>query len=783
MSTPIPTVPSSKILEVTLTLSNYPILAKKIRLKMRQELFVKGIISPNTLEEEVEQKALETQRREGLTDPMFQESEEIWHKRLGRVRNYLTDFYFAYNLPFSRFEEIVQETVNENRTGRPEEVVLTFNPELAPWYMLFDQAEKFASYPPEEYERVKHHLREIIVVILKSLVSDQLAFVHIARDFINIDDLKEIKARKIGRGKIGGKSAGMILAYKILCQPDPKDEFNFNDHVTLPNTYFIGSDVYYDFKSFNRLEITASQKYRTREEIEQDYPRIRAAYLAGRFPEYAKEKLGELLQEIGPTPIIVRSSSLLEDNFGNAFAGKYDSYFLPNQGTLEENMAQLLNAVAKIYASVLSPDALFYRQIQGLDDYDERMAILIQTVQGETYGRYFFPYFAGVGYSSNPFVWNRKLRREDGFLRIVMGLGTRAVDRVDKDYPRMVGLSHPTLRPVNGPADIIKYSQRFMDVIDLETNAFKSIPVTEVLSMQFPGVQYLAAVDEGNFIKPIFLLGAEVSPEKMVLTFETLLKSTDFPKLMKAILKKLERHYKRPVDIEFAVRFTPGYPKPDFKIVLLQCRPLSNQQWAQDVLVPGDVAPDDQIFSANRLVPTGLVDRVKYIIYVDPHAYTQISDNGIRMELARVVGRLNKRLEGEKFILMGPGRWGSSNIDLGVKVSYADIYNTAMLVEIGVARNGITPELSYGTHFFQDLVESHIYPLALYPDNPDVVFNLTFFRQSPNCLARLLPGDAGLADNIRVINITEVAPGKMLRVAMSAEENIALGYLHNYEES
>jgi hypothetical protein len=265
-----------------------------------------------------------------------------------------------------------------------------------------------------------------------------------------------------------------------------------------------------------------------------------------------------------------------------------------------------------------------------------------------------------------------------------------------------------------------------------------------------------------------------------VLTFDNLLKNTDFVKLMKTILKKLDRHYERPVDIEFAVQFIPGYPKPSFKIFLLQCRPLSNQSWVQNVTVPHDVPLADQIFSANRLVPSGLVERIKYIVYVDPVAYSQSADNSVRMELARIVGRLNKRLEGEKFILMGPGRWGSSNIDLGIKVTYADIYNTAMLIEIAVARNGITPELSYGTHFFQDLIESNIYPLALYPDNPGILFNYPFINQAPNGLASLLPRDSLYADYIKVINVAEVSPNKLLRVAMNAEESRALGYLHTY---
>jgi hypothetical protein len=776
----IPTTPPSKILELTLTLSNYPILAKKIRAQMRQELFVKGIITPTMLEDEVERKAIDTQRQEGLTDPLSQETEEIWQKRLRRVRDNLTDFYFAYNLPFSRFEEIVQAAANENRTGQAKKVVLTFNPELAPWYMLFEQAEKYANYPPEMFESVKHHMREIIVVLLKSLVSDQLAFVRIARNFINIFDLKEIMNRKIGRGKIGGKSAGMTLAYKILCQPDPDDELDLKEYITLPETYFIGCDVYYDFKTINNLEQTTSQKYLTREQIELEYPRICATYLNSRFPEDARERLREILKEIGQAPLIVRSSSLLEDNFGSAFAGKYDSFFLPNQDTPEENLAALIKAIIKVYASVVSPDALFYRQIQELDDYDERMAILIQKVQGEKHGKYFFPYVAGVGYSSNPFIWNKKLKREDGFLRIVLGLGTRAVDRVDRDYPRMVGLSHPQLRPVNGPADIIKYSQRFVDVIDLEENVLKTIPATDVLSSDLPGVQYLASVDEGDFVKPIFSLGTAIPPEKLVLTFDNLLKNTDFVKLMKATLKKLHRYYERPVDIEFAVQFTPGYPKPNLKVFLLQCRPLNNQNLVQNVAVPPDVPSSDQIFMANRLVPSGLVDKIKYIVYVDPIAYSQISDTSIRMELARIVGRLNKRLEGEKFILMGPGRWGSSNIDLGVKVTYADIYNSSMLIEIAVVNNGITPELSYGTHFFQDLVESNIYPLALYPDTPGIFFNYSFINQAPNKLAILLPQAKPYVDYIKVINVAEVTTNKLLRVVMSAEENLALGYLHLY---
>lgn len=770
--------PYSKILNLTLTLTNYPILAKKIRLQMRQELFVRGIIAPNVFEDEVERKAIISQQMEGLTDPAIQEPDEIWQKRLACVRNNLTDFYFAYNLPYQRFQEIVQKAVNENRADGPhEKIMLTFNPELAPWQMLFSQAEKYASYPPELFEQVKHHLQQIIVVLLKGLVSDQLAFVGIARKFINVFDLKMIRSHRIGRGKIGGKAAGMFLAYKILCQPSEEDEINFADYVAIPETYFIGSDAYYDFATINNFEQFTGHKYLSREDIEERYPMILKTYVNGRLPKAIIEELRDFLKRIGNSPVIVRSSSLLEDNFGSAFAGKYDSFFLPNQGTLEENLTALGRAVAQIYASIMSPDAIFYRRAQNLDDYDERMAILLQKVQGERYGKYFLPYAAGVGFSYNPFIWNKKLRAEDGFLRIVCGLGTRAVDRVDKDYPRMISLSHPQLRPVKNADEIIRYSQRYMDVIDLEENIIKTIPITELLSSEFPGIQYLASVDEGNYVKPIFSLGQPIPSEKLVLTFDNLLKNTDFVKVMKGILKKLAHHYKRQVDIEFTIQLTPSYPKPKLKIFILQCRPLSNRQIGQEVVMPTNIHPADQIFTASHLVPQGIVEDISHIIYIDPLTYSQIPDNETRLELARLVGRLNKRLEGENFILMGPGRWGSSNIDLGVKVTYADIFNTRMLIEIAMTRGGLTPEVSYGTHFFQDLVESNIHPLALYPDEPNTIFKRDFLIQSKNSLATLLPQYSKYAEYINVINVPAVSKGKRLRVVMNAEESKALGYL------
>jgi hypothetical protein len=776
-----------KVLALYLKITQYPILARRIRERMRQEIFSRGIISPHLFEEEVREKAVLSQQREGLV----QEPREIWNERVRWTREHLTDFYFAYNLPHELFEDIVQDLMAK-RVPQPEDVILPFNPEIAPWAMLFAQGEEFESYPPEKRAQVQHHLQEIIVVLIKSMISDQLSFVGIAKEWFTIADLKEIHRRRIGRGKIGGKAAGLMLAWKILQQEDDDDELvlseveggvegmDIKSHLAIPESYFIGADVFYDFLSLNRLHDTLNQKYKTREQIEADYPTIREAYIGGRFPDVVVYGLRELLEEVGDAPLIVRSSSLLEDNFGTSFAGKYDSFFCPNQGTPEENIEALTLAISKVYASVPSPVPILYRQHMGLVDYDERMAVLIQKVQGTQCCNFFFPALAGVGFSLNPFRWNPRIRQEDGFLRIVWGLGTRAVDRVANDYPRMVALSHPQLRPEGGAEEIKRYSQRFIDLIDLADNQLKTLPISEVLSVDYPSVRFLASVDKEGYLQPMFSQSRDIDPQKMVLTFETLLKDTTLVPLMKAILKKLERRYGWPVDIEFTVDIGSEYLHPSLMVHLVQCRPQSSHESDWRIKFPSAVHEEDILFSANKLVPHGLVPQIRYVVYVDPEKYDQIPDPTTKLQLARVVGHINQHLEGERFILMGPGRWGSSNMDLGLKVTYADIHNTSVLVEIAMTNGNGSPELSYGTHFFQNLVEARIYPLPLYPRQDDTVFKTTFFQESPNVLSDLIPSDGKYAEYIKVIDVPATTDGRHLEVVMDSEKGKAVGYLKHY---
>src|SRR5512133_1525043 len=488
---------SDRVLNIYLALTQYPILASRIRERMRDTLFSRGIILEEAFEIEVRKKAIESQIREGLHNPFGEESFDVWETRQERVSDALTDFYFAYNLPYEEFETIVRQTVGE-RGEIPN--MVTFNPELAPQDMLFEQAEMIERMPTEKRRHLEARLQEIKVVLIRTMISDQLAYLNIARHWFTVEDLRAIRRNKIGYGKIGGKAAGMMLAYRILNEQAPP---HIKSAIRLPTSYFLASDVFYTFLSTNGLVHWSDQKYKPEDQVRAEYPILQEEFARGRFPEDIFESLRAVVQEFNGRPFIVRSSSLLEDNFGTSFAGKYESFFCPNQGNLHDNMRDVVQAIARIYASVLNPNAIIYRHHKGLVDYDERIAILIQPVQGEQYGRYFMPHAAGVAFSRNLYRWSPHIRREGGFVRLVWGLGTRALDTLGNDHPRLVALGHPLLHPATSPKLIKQYSQQYVDLIDLEANQLKTLPVEEVLNPRHPVLRFIAQQDDGDYLSSI----------------------------------------------------------------------------------------------------------------------------------------------------------------------------------------------------------------------------------------------------------------------------------------
>jgi hypothetical protein len=767
----LPAPSADRTLSIYLALAQYPILSSIIRARMRRELFQRGIITPQAFEAEVREKAIRSQAMEGVRDPFVEEPPDVWELRLMRIRDHLTDFYFAYNLPYELFEQLVREVLAERGAGG-RDILVTFNPELAPQSMLFEQAYAIEKLPPDERRHAEARLQEIKVVLIRTLISDHLAYVNIAKDWFTIADLSRIRERKIGQGKIGGKSAGMLLAARILNEAGDDE---IRSCLRIPESYFIGADLTYEYMRMNNLMHWLDQKYKPEEQVRAEFPQLQQDFLAGEFPSDIIERLRGLLEEVGRRPIIVRSSSLLEDNFGTSFAGKYESHFCPNQGSPQENLQALTRAMKRIYASIFNPDALLYRRAKGLQDYDERMAILIQVVEGERFERYFLPHVSGVAFSRNLYRWSPQIRRDDGFARLVWGLGTRAVERLDNDYPRLVALSHPLLHPQDSVKEIRRYSQRWVDVIDLEENAFKTLPVKDVLNPHYPVLRYLAQLDQGGYLAPLRSVIMDASVDSLVLTFDELFRRTPLAERLSKMLQLLEKHYRSPVDTEFVARIVdPQALQPQVQITLLQCRPQSHLK-ESEVRLPQHLRRDEIIFSTTRLVPKGFVSGIRYVVFVPPECYYSLPTAAARAELSQVIRLLNAALKNETFILVGPGRWGTSNPDLGIRIAYGDIYNTRALVEL--AGKGQAPEASFGTHFFQDLVESNIYPLAIYLDDKDVIFNRDFFYNTPNQIEKFLPAETHGSVCIRVIEVASYRPGHFLELVMDDEEGLAIAYL------
>jgi len=566
----------------------------------------------------------------------------------------------------------------------------------------------------------------------------------------------------------------MLLARRILENVASPDLIV---HLSIPESYYLGADVTYAFMAMNNLMHWNDQKYKSEERTRAEYPHIVQDFIGGKFPPDTLSELRGLLAKVGAQPLIVRSSSLLEDNFGTSFAGKYESIFCPNQGGLEENLYQLTQAIQRIYASILNPDVLLYRRSKGLQDYDERMAVLIQLVQGEKVGRYFMPYAAGVAFSRNQFRWNPQIRREDGFIRLVWGLGTRAVERVGNDYPRLVALSHPLLHPEATPTLISQYSQHFVDLIDLEANLLKSMPVGEVLNPRYPGLRYIAQIFNEGYMLPIRSNVLEGQVNQLVITFDELLRRTPLASLLRELLYKLEQTYHSPVDTEFTIQIVnPSSLQPQVDICLLQCRPQSQFKESK-VRLPTSLNPADVVFSTSRLVPDGHAGGITHVIYVTPEGYFALGTQPERAHIGHLVSKLNAQLAGKSFITIGPGRWGTINPDLGVPINYGDIYNTRALVEVSGHGIGAAPEPSFGTHFFQDLVEANIYPLAVYLDDPDAQLNRPFFYDTPNQLEAYLPESLDCAYTIRLIDVASYRPGHHLELVMDDEKGQAVAYL------
>ncbi len=645
---------------------------------------------------------------------------------------------------------------------------------IAPWDTVYRMLMQHHETHPDLLETT-HETMVPKEALSRMMIGNHRKLNQLSDRYLALDDLLQVRDRLIGSGRIGGKAAGMLLARRVLFTD--KGETDFTQVLEEHDSFYIGSDVFFTFLVNNGLFQLRLQLSKTGKLSRDDFAKVEQQFLAGRFPEEIMEQFRNMLDYYGQAPIIVRSSSLLEDGFTDAFAGKYRSEFCTNQGSPEDRLDALLRAIKLVYASALNPDALAYRHRRGLGEGDEQMAILVQRVSGMPYKQYFFPGLAGVAFSRNLYAWTNRIDPNKGMIRLVFGLGTRAVNRVSGDYPRMIAVSHPNLRPEIG-MEIVKYSQRMVDVLNLQTNTFEIKPFVEVIGgNKYPALHLLTSEIADGYLRDWFTTPLAGSERNMVLTFNNLIKRTKLVDIIGEMLTKLEKAWGQPIDIEFTA-YVDG--EDNVRINLLQCRSLRVPKSDGTALsIPQNLSKERVLFRSNRAISAGVVTDIRYIVYVDPRKYAEVATFNEKRTLGRVIGKLNENLherEG-KVMMIGPGRWGSNNIELGVNVGYADIDGTAVLVEVAREKAGHVPEPSYGTHFFQDLVEAEILYLPVYPDDKTADFNTEFFTNSPNILKDLLPELSNFEEVVHVIDVPVATGDASAKVIADLQTRSAVCFL------
>ncbi|MCL2209315.1 MAG: PEP/pyruvate-binding domain-containing protein [Treponema sp.] len=612
-----------------------------------------------------------------------------------------------------------------------EEVVpITSSAEAASLFSGIKQGIKARDYWDITLEKANNALNEseenqsaMKKLLISLMIGREPRITELAESYFSLRDILDIASREIGSGFIGGKSVGMLLGRKVV----EKDMAVLENGEPLSNnwephdSWFLGSDIFYTYIVQNDWwELRCKQK--TPEGYFEHAHELKEKLLKGKFPHVIREQFYQMMEHFGWSPIIVRSSSLLEDNFGNAFAGKYESIFCANQGQPEERFEVFVQAVRTVYASAMSEDALVYRQARGLANKDEQMAILVQRVSGDHYNELFFPHIAGVGHSTNLYVWNKDMDPKAGMLRLVFGLGTRAVDRVSGDYARLVPLDQPEKGPPVHYGEEKKISQHKADVLNLRENIMTDVDVDFLFNQDLKTHADIFFTIDRAALARMQELRMAVKTIPSTLDFRKLLAETTFPAFAGKVMSVIEKAYNYPVDIEFTANFNQ---EGNFKFNLLQCRPLQTKRAGKTPVETKIPKPDKKniFFSSMGNFMGGNVRlSLDYVIFVKAEEYLALFERG-KYQTARTIGLLNQKLKGSSIMLIGPGRWGTTTPSLGVPVHFSELCNMAAMCEVSYKQGGLMPELSFGSHFFQDIVEADIFYAAIFNGEQNVFFN------------------------------------------------------------
>ncbi|MBF0449971.1 MAG: phosphoenolpyruvate synthase/pyruvate phosphate dikinase [Candidatus Magnetomorum sp.] len=515
---------------------------------------------------------------------------------------------------------------------------------------------------------------------------------------------------KISTGQLGGKARGLaFIARQLLQETDLYN--NYSDvEIKVPKTLVITTEVFETFVARNHLEDLSKPS------IENTL--VRDRFLSGQLPERIVSKLRIFLLQV-KHPLSVRSSSLLEDALCQPYAGLYETYMIPNNSPdITTRLDHLITAIKLVYASTCYEGPKTFSKSTNNPGHDELMAVIIQELAGETWGDYFYPSISGVAQSHN-FYPISPMKPDDGIAHIALGMGKSVVEgekvlRFCPKYPK-------TLPQFSSVDDILKNAQRFFYALKM-----KDYP-QNLLFGEHSNLERLEIADhEDN--ETIKALSGTYIPEEhrirdsgmlkgaKILTFASILKyqRMPLPEIVSDLIELGKKAMGGPVEIEFAVNLNNNGRKPTF--YFLQIRPMVAGSEKMDVSIT-EAEKDQAICYSQKALGHGKNTLIQDIIFVKPHCF----DISKTCQIASEVSTINATLHNQKrpYILMGPGRWGSSDRWLGIPVQWKDISGVSAIVEI--RNQSLMADPSQGTHFFQNITSLGIHYLTITEGSNDQI--------------------------------------------------------------
>ena len=528
---------------------------------------------------------------------------------------------------------------------------------------------------------------------------------------------------RIGDGSLGGKGRGLAFVDSIIKKNPICDNFS-GVTISIPRTVVLCTDIFDEFMATNGLYPMALS-----DASDDD---ILKAFLAAKLPSRLIDDFYALF-EVVDRPLAIRSSSLLEDSHYQPFAGIYSTYMIPYDADPDERLRMLVESIKGVYASVFYQASKAYMSATSNVIDQEKMAVIIQEVVGESHGPYYFPSFSGVGRSLNYYPIGEE-RTQDGVAEIAIGLGKYIVDG---------GLSlrfspiHPDKVLQTSTLDLaLRDTQNELYVLgpndtSLEMSADDGFNIVKKSVRDFAGtgaLRYLVSTfDPQNGI----LMDYDAPGRgRKVVTFANVLRDKVFP-LAPAVdfmLRQGQTEMQRPVEIEFAGNINPQ-PSPEGikgHIYWLQIRPIIDKKENVDEAAL-NANDEDLILRSNTALGHGNIDGISTIIYVKPENFDSLKNTDVARELHTINREMAER--GEGYILIGPGRWGSSDPALGIPVKWPDISASRLIVESSLNNYRIEP--SQGTHFFHNLTSFGVGYFTINPHSEDGIYNLDYLNSMP----------------------------------------------------